>query len=73
MVSEDVAISQGYIEVAVQVANATEAFTGHCYRCNKVGHKFCNTGCELYDADFLNTSQGPVQVRSSQQAPGFKG
>ena len=35
---EDATISQGDIEIAVRVAQASEAFTGQCFRCNKVGH-----------------------------------
>ena len=34
-VQEDEAISQGDVEIAVRVA---QAFTGWCFRCNKVGH-----------------------------------
>ena len=33
---EDATISQGNIEIAVRVAQASKAFTGHCFRCNKV-------------------------------------
>ena len=39
---EDTTISQGDIEIAVKVAQASEAFTGRCFRCNKVGHRFCD-------------------------------
>ena len=35
---EDSAVSQGDMEIAVRVAQASEAFTGQCFRCNKVGH-----------------------------------
>ena len=35
---EDATISQGNIEIAVRVAQASETFTGQCFRCNKVGH-----------------------------------
>ena len=31
-------VSQGDIEIAVRVAQASETFTGQCFRCNKVGH-----------------------------------
>ena len=37
-VQEDTAISQGNVEIAVRVAQASEAFTGRCFRCIKVGH-----------------------------------
>ena len=37
-VQKDTAISQADVEVAVRVAQASEAFTGQCFRCNKVGH-----------------------------------
>ena len=35
---EDTTISQGDVEIAVRVAQASEAFTGWCFRCNKVEH-----------------------------------
>ena len=35
---EDTTISQGDVEIAVTVAQVSEAFTGQCFRCNKVGH-----------------------------------
>ena len=35
---EDTIISQGDVEIAVRVAQASETFTGQCIRCNKVGH-----------------------------------
>ena len=35
---EDTTVSQGNVEIAVRVAQASEAFTGQCFRCNKVGH-----------------------------------
>ena len=37
-VQEDSAIFQGDVEIAVRVAQASEAFTGWSFRCNKVGH-----------------------------------
>ena len=37
---EDTTIFQGDVEIAVRVAQASEAFTGQCFRCNKVGHQF---------------------------------
>ena len=35
---EDTTICQGDVEIAVGVAQASEAFTDQCFRCNKVGH-----------------------------------
>ena len=37
-VQDDTTISQGDVEIAVRVAQASEAFTGRCFRCNKFGH-----------------------------------
>ena len=37
---EDTTVSQGDVEIAVRVAQVSEAFTGRCFRCNKVGHQF---------------------------------
>ena len=34
----DAIISQGNVEIAIRVAQASETFTGQCFRCNKVGH-----------------------------------
>ena len=48
----DTTISQGNIEIAVRVAQASETFTGKCFRCNKVGHQFHNEECEMYDPEF---------------------
>ena len=33
---EDTTIFLGDVEVAVRVAKASEAFTGQCFRCNRV-------------------------------------
>ena len=49
---EDTTISQGNIEIVVRVAQATKAFTGQCFRCNKVGHQFHDEECEMYDPEF---------------------
>ena len=57
---EDTTVSQGNVEIAVRVAQASEAFTGWCFRCNKVGHWFRNEECEIFDPKFLNISQGPA-------------
>ena len=35
---DDATISQGDVEIAVRVAQASETFTGLCFRCNKVRH-----------------------------------
>ena len=35
---DDTTISQGDIEIAVRVAQSSEAFTGQCFLCNKVRH-----------------------------------
>ena len=31
-------IFQGDVEIAIRVAQASEALTGQCFRCNKVRH-----------------------------------
>ena len=33
---EDTTIAQGDVEIAVRVAQASEAFAGRCFRCSKV-------------------------------------
>ena len=35
---DETTVSQGDVEIAVRVAQASEAFTGQCFRYNKVGH-----------------------------------
>ena len=45
---DDATLSQGDVEIAVRVAQASETFTGQCFRCNKVGHRFCDEECEMY-------------------------
>ena len=59
---DDTTISQGNVEIAVRVAQASETFTGRCFRCNKVRHWFHDEECEMYDPEFLNTSQGPSKT-----------
>ena len=49
---EGTTISQGDVEITVRVAQASETFTGQCFRCNKVGHQFCDEECEMYDPKF---------------------
>ena len=69
---EDTTISQGNVEISVRVAQASEAFTGQCFRCNKVRHQFHDEECEMYDPEFLDTSQGPANTSKGMQAPGVK-
>ena len=70
---DDAAISQGGVEIAVSVAQASETFTGQCFRCNKVGHRFHDEKCEMYYPEFLNTSWGPAKTSKGRQAPRIKG
>ena len=51
-VQEDTSISQGNVEIAVRMAQASEAFTGQCFRCNKVGHQFHSEECEMLKPEF---------------------
>ena len=66
---DDATIFQGNVEIAVRVAQASETFTGQCFRCNKVRHRFHDEECEMYDLEFLNTSQGPAKTSKGRQAP----
>ena len=59
---EDTTISNGDVEIAVREAQASEAFTCRCFRCNKVRHQFCDEVCEMYDPKFLNSSRGPAKT-----------
>ena len=70
---EDTTISQGVVEIAVRVTQASEAFIGWCFRCNKVGHRFHDAECEMYDPEFLNTSRGLAKTNKGRQAPRMKG
>ena len=70
---EDATVSQGNIDIAVRVAQASETFTGQCFRCNKVGHRFRDEECEMYDPEFLNTSWGLAKTNKGRQVPGTKG
>ena len=70
---EDTTISQGDLEIAVRVAQVCETFTGRCFRCNKVGHRFHDEECEMFDPKFLNTCWEPAKTSKSQQASGAKG
>ena len=49
---DDMPVSAGDIKIAVRVACASEAFSGRCFRCNKVRHHFCDEECEMYNPDF---------------------
>ena len=70
---QDIMISQGDVEIAVRVAQASETFTGQCFRCNKAGYQFHNEECEIYDPEFLNASWGSAKTSKGRQAPGVKG
>ena len=70
---EDTTISQGDVEIAVRVAQASKTFTGQCFRCNKVRHGFCDEEFEMYNPKFLNSSRGPVKTSKGRQAPRTKG
>ena len=70
---DDLLVSPGDVEVAIRVVCASEAFLGRCFRCNKVGHQFCNKECEMYDPEFLNSGQGSTKTSQGQQAPKVKG
>ena len=70
---DDTSVSQGDVEIAVRVMQASETFTGQCFRCNKVRHQFHDEECELYDPEFLNTSWGPARTSKGRQAPRVKG
>ena len=48
------------------------AFAGWCFICNKVGHKFHDEECEMFDPEFLNTTQGPAKTSKGMQAPRAK-
>ena len=49
---DDMSVSTGDIEIAVRVARASEAFSGRCFRCNKVRHRFHDEECKMYYPDF---------------------
>ena len=59
---DDMSVSTGDNEIAVRVARASEAFSGRCFRCNKVGHHFHDEECKMYDPDFLNSGWGPTKT-----------
>ena len=49
---DDTPVSTGDVKVEVRVTHASEVFTGRCFCCNKVGHRFWDKECEMYDPDF---------------------
>ena len=48
---DDMPVSTGDIKIAIRVAHASEAFSGRCFRCNKVGHHFWDEECKMYNPD----------------------
>ena len=66
---DDASVSTGDIEVAVRVAHASKAFSGKCFHCGKVGHRFRDEECEMYDPDFLNSKGGPAKTNQNWQVP----
>ena len=70
---EDATTFQGDMDIAIKVVQTSETFTGRCFRCNKVGHRFHDEECEMYNPEFLTTSQGPAKTSKGRQAPGMKG
>ena len=44
---DDLSVSTGDIEISVMVAHASEAFSGRCFRCNKVRHHFHDEECKM--------------------------
>ena len=69
---DDMPVSAGDIEIAIRVARTSEAFSGTCFRCNKVGHHFWDEECEMYNPDFLNSGQGPAKTSPNRQVPRVK-
>ena len=63
----DMPVSPGDIEIVVRVARTSQAFSGRCFRCNKVGHHFQDEECEMYDPDFLNSGRGPAKTSLNRQ------
>ena len=59
---DDMPVSIGDIEIAIRVACTSEAFSGRCFRCNKVRHHFWDEECKMYDPDFLNSGWGPAKT-----------
>ena len=59
---DDMPVSTRDIKIAVRVAHTSEAFSGRCFRCKKVGHHFQDEECKMYDPDFLNSGWGPAKT-----------
>ena len=59
---DDMSISAGDIEITIRVACASEAFSGRCFRCNKVGHHFRDEECKMYNPDIFNSGWGPAKT-----------
>ena len=59
---DDAPVSAGDVDVAVRVAYASEMFSGQCFHCKKVRHRFRDEECEMYYPDFLNSKGGPVRA-----------
>ena len=59
---DDAPISAGDVEIAIRVAHASEAFSGKCFCCGKVGHRFRDEECKMYNPDFLNSRGGPAKT-----------
>ena len=70
---DDLSVSPGDVEVAIRIVCASRAFSGRCFRCNKVGHWFHDKECEMYDPKFLNSGQGPTKTSQGWKAPEVKG
>ena len=70
---DDLSVSPGDVKVAIRVVCASKAFSGQCFRCDKVEHQFHNKECEMYDPEFSNSGWGPTKTSQSWQAPKAKG
>ena len=70
---DDPSVLPGDVEVAIRVVRASKAFSGQCFRCNKVGHQFRDKEYEMYDSEFLNSGWGLAKTSQDWQAPEAKG
>ena len=70
---DDLSVSPGDVKVAIRVVHASKAFSGQCFRCNKVGQWFHNKECKMYNPEFLNSGQGPTKTNQGWQVPEVKG
>ena len=66
---DDLSVLPGDVEVAIRMVCASKAFSGQCFRCNKVGHWFRDKECEMYDPKFLNSGWGPTKTSQGWQPP----